>query len=471
QDADYLYTVKYKNSTWASMLENRLRLAMDLLNDKGSIFVRCDYNGNWIVRPLMDEVFGRENFRNEIIIKRMTKLGGTTGSLDVAVDSLFLFSKSESILLKPIRRDRICKYCKQPKQPDWVPLEAPGEGRNDLIIIERRKFYARQNSHWTFKQELIDGLFKKRLVRVNKNRSYIDKFGNRVQGMPEYLQYPFQEIDNDWADIPGYSRNWEFQTENSEQLLQRVIESTSNEGDLVMDFFLGSGTTTAVAHKLKRKWIGIEMGEHFYSVVLPRMKNVLAYDKSGISKKVKEYQSGGFFKYYELEQYEDTLHNIDFPQKEKGQKLFEFLPESAKTEYLMKYMLRFETEGSPSLLDIKQFENPFEYKLKIISSGKGEEIVNVDLVETFNYLIGLKINKYKFLQENSRKYVFVFGERNNRKTAIIWRPTKNIDMEKDKEVIDNAISGHNPEEIFVNGDSYIKGYKVIESEFKTLMGV
>jgi adenine-specific DNA-methyltransferase len=106
-----------------------------------------------------------------------------------------------------------------------------------------------------------------------------------------------------------------FRTENSEILLKRVIESTSNEGDLVMDFFLGSGTTTAVAHKLKRKWIGVEMGEHFYSIVLPRMKKVLAYDKSGISKekdvkeKYNENNAGGFFKYYELEQYEETLAN------------------------------------------------------------------------------------------------------------------------------------------------------------------
>jgi hypothetical protein len=74
-----------------------------------------------------------------------------------------------------------------------------------------------------------------------------------------------------------------------------------------MDFFLGSGTTTAVAHKLGRKWIGVEMGEHFYTVALPRMKKVLFYDKSGISKEVKEYKGGGFFKYYELEQYEEAL--------------------------------------------------------------------------------------------------------------------------------------------------------------------
>jgi len=78
-----------------------------------------------------------------------------------------------------------------------------------------------------------------------------------------------------------------------------------------MDFFLGSGTTIAVAHKLKRKWIGIEMGEHFWKVILPRMKKVLAYDKSGISKIVPNYKGGGFFVYFELEQFEDVLDKLD----------------------------------------------------------------------------------------------------------------------------------------------------------------
>ncbi len=95
-------------------------------------------------------------------------------------------------------------------------------------------------------------------------------------------------------------------------MLKRVIENASYAKDIVLDFFLFFGTTTAVAHKLGRKWIGVEMGEHFYTVVLPRMKKVLAYDKSGISKEVKEYQGGGFFKYYELEQYEEALANCKY---------------------------------------------------------------------------------------------------------------------------------------------------------------
>ncbi|MCX7929023.1 MAG: site-specific DNA-methyltransferase, partial [Patescibacteria group bacterium] len=127
----FLYRTNYKDANWATLLENRLRIAKDWLNEKGSIFVRCDYNGNWIVRCLLDDIFGRENFRNEIFVKRMTKLAGTVGSFDVTNDTVFFVSKSNIVLVKNIKKDRTCKYCKQKKEPEWVPLEAPGESKND----------------------------------------------------------------------------------------------------------------------------------------------------------------------------------------------------------------------------------------------------------------------------------------------------------------------------------------------------
>jgi adenine-specific DNA-methyltransferase len=150
--------------------------------------------------------------------------------------------------------------------------------------------------------------------RTGKKLEFIKRDGNKIK----YWVHPREKLltDNNWLDIPGYSSIWNFQTENSEALLKRIIESTSNENDFVMDFFLGSGTTIAVAHKLRRKWIGVEMGEHFNTVILPRMKKVLAYDKSGISKekdakeKYNEKNAGGFFAYFELEQFEEALSNI-----------------------------------------------------------------------------------------------------------------------------------------------------------------
>jgi adenine-specific DNA-methyltransferase len=335
-----------------------------------------------------------------------------------------------------------------------------------------------------FKYDGEDEFGKYRLSRYGE-KIYIDKEKGDV-------------ISNVWNDILSFNyaaaaadESFKFFTQKPERLLRRIIETSSLRNEIVLDFFLGIGTTVAVAHKLGRKWIGIEMGNYFEEFyldydrekkemvtktgVLGRMKEVLAgygnHEPCGISKEI-NWEGGGFFKYHYLEQYEDTLHNIEFPNEEKGQKVLQLFDKDKEVnEYVMKYMLKFETEGSPSLLNLNSFENPFEYKLKIISSGKGEELVNVDLVETFNYLLGLKINGYRFLNKNSRKYVIVFGERDNRRTAIIWRPTKGIDLEKDKEIIDKVLNGFNPDEIFINGDSFVKGYKPIESEFKNLAGV
>ena len=330
QDADYFYSVKYKDSTWATMLENRLRLAKDLLKDTGSIFVRCDYNGNWILRPLMNEIFGKENFRNEIIVRK----GKRTESIERNrfendTESLMLFSanKEKAFVSIPLR-------AKPEEKLEWTTMFFPEERGDPNRLFWGISIKAPAGTHWQFSQERINQEISKgniKLVCKQCGWEYQETTINRrISSCPKCGSKKFDAlylrreipVNNDWTDILGYtymiSKSTGFPTENSEILLKRVIESTSNEGDLVMDFFLGSGTTTAVAHKLKRKWIGIEMGEYFYTVVLPRMKKVLFYDESGISKekdvkeKYNEKTAGGFFKYYELEQYEDTLQRTHY---------------------------------------------------------------------------------------------------------------------------------------------------------------
>ena len=443
QDADYLYNVKYKDSSWITLLENRLQLAKDLLNEKGSIFTRCDYNGNMYVRLLMNEIFGEENFRNEIQVKRITKLGFmkeeskqyTPGS-----DSLFWFSKNEKFIFFP-------QYKKLPQKREsyWHSLESGGKSTTP-IVIEGRIFSPRPNHNWKFSQERIDQMYKEGRIRINEKAFYIDIHGNKVNGMPEYLVLPSEEIgiDTVWTDIPGYSAGWNFRTENSEILLKRVIESTSNENDLVMDFFLGSGTTTAVAHKLGRKWIGVEMGEHFYTVVLPRMKKVLAYDKSGISKELKTprqtssdtplqegdntllsplregiYEGGGFFKYYELEQYEETLANTVYENHDMliiGDKSPYEQYVFMKDEKMLK-ALEIDYENKKVNVDLSKIYPPVSHLNKggyppmspLIKGGiKG----GIDIAETLSNLTGKwikKITPLAPLQEGNYEVEFEDG--------------------------------------------------------------
>ncbi len=481
QEADYLYKVGYKDATWITMLENRIRLGRDLLNERGSIFVRCDYNGNMYVRMLLNEIFGWENFRNEIVVKRgapkaeMFKQFKDIKSLGVLYDNLYFYTKTIKARFKGLKKQV------ERREGYWSSFyDMKPSGARPTMVYELLGLYPPKGYYWKWgKERALKGVenYEKYLSESQRSDETIDHFSQRTgirdfvkkeKNRIRYYVHPKEEtfIDNNWLDIAGYSNTTGFKTENSEILLKRVIESTSNEGNLTLDFFLGSGTTTAVAHKLKRKWIGVEMGDHLWTVVLPRMKKVLFYNKAGISKekKVKERYNfstaGGFFKYHTLEQYEDALENVEFEKPQKA--LYEL------TDYFVKYMLKWETKGSKTFLNIDEMKDPFNYKLKIIENYQ-QKTVNVDLVETFNYLIGLNVSKYKVLQENGRKYVFVFGEKDGKRIVIVWRSIKDIDFEKDKEVIEAGLKGFESDEIYINGEALVKGFRHIEPLFKSLM--
>ncbi len=422
QDADYLYNVKYKDSTWATMLENRLRPARDLLNEKGSIFVRCDYNGNYIVRPLMNEIFGKENFRNEIIIQRGLQTRKSENRLLNKTDSLFFYFKTSDkgkltiletkkehvkayedtlkVLRRFLNKDEVEKIENALQETLWMPfLSMPGESKiNQYREVFGIKLYPPRGRHWAFSQESLNIAIEKGTARLKCNscgyvitkRNKEDFFGKcpecTGQDFTGEIFSLYNQINNNWTDISGYEQDPDFPTRNSEILLKRVIESTSNEGDLVMDFFLGSGTTTAAAYKLRRKWIGVEMGEHFYTVVLPRMKKVLAYDKSGISKekdvkeKYNEDNAGGFFKYYELEQYEEVLRNAKY---EHGDLTLQ--PSLGKDVFNEYIFMR-----SPKFVEavLKREGNEYKVDLSKIYPEK-----RIDIAETLSNVLGKKIRK------------------------------------------------------------------------------
>jgi adenine specific DNA methylase Mod len=246
------------------------------------------------------------------------------------------------------------------------------------------EFEPPRGRHWIKSQEKLDQLYKEGKARLR------DKITGKIYYKEEELNSAVNKdnlviqvfldteiITDNWTDINGYSQASGFQTENSEILLKRAVETSSNKNDLILDFFLGSGTTTAVAHKLGRKWIGVEMGEHFYSVVLPRMKKVLAYDKSGISEEVKEYQGGGFFKYYELEQYEEALANCVYENHD-------LLIAGNKSPYEQYVFLKDEKM-------LKALEIDYENNKVKVDLSKLYE--NIDIAETLSNLYGKWIKR------------------------------------------------------------------------------
>ena len=334
ENADFQYKVNYKDSTWLTMLENRISIAREMLAEEGSIFVRCDHNGNMLLRLLLNQIFGESNFKNEIIVNKSVRIKTRGSKFPTWHDSIFYYAKNrDKNYFQHISIER--------KETKWRSIDTDGESwetvPEELVHLYPQEYLKRdEQGRLITRARIILGRAimppEGRRFPPQKTISKLEKEGRlrfSRKGNPQMMKPSVVYLTDNWSDIYGYSSKWGFTTENSEQLLKRIIMTSTKEGDLIMDFFLGSATTVAVAHKLRRKWIGIEMGEQFYSVALPRMKHVLFYDRSGISKDAdvaKKYNgnnAGGFFKYFRFEQYEDILRRAEYeatrplPLKEK----------------------------------------------------------------------------------------------------------------------------------------------------------
>jgi len=273
-----------------------------------------------------------------------------------------------------------------------------------------------------------------------------------------------QEATKELEDLFGMTKV--YSNPKPSRLISAISKISTLSDGILLDFFAGSGTPAHAVMKLnkedggKRKFILVEIADYFDTVIIPRIKKV-AYSFNWKEGRPQDADGiGVFFKYHTLEQYEDALENIEFEQPQKT--LY------GLTDYFVKYMLEWETKGSKTFLNIDEMKDPFNYKLKIIENYQ-QKIVNVDLVETFNYLIGLNVGRYEVLQGNGMKYVFVFGDKDGKRIAVVWRSIKDIDFEKDREVIEGKLKEFEPDEIYINGEALVKGFRHIEPLFKSLM--
>ncbi len=484
ENADFLYRVDYKDSTWLSLLENRLTTGLPFISQDGGIFVRCNHDGNMLVRLLMNQVFGSDNYRNEIIVRRaeetkgdLNKQFGTIRSLTVNYDTLYWYS------VRPDARfDRFLKPTKGNQARShwhsfWKAEDRPNM-RYEILGIDLRKHYGQ----WMWRKERAYAAvanYEKFLKesegtgetleqyweRTGRNLEFISRQGEGYSSIKYWIPpRQFVMADNNWLDIKGYANKWRFKTENSEVLLKRVIEGLTDEDEMVLDFFVGSGTTGAVAHKMRRKWIGVEVGKQCLDVVVPRLKKVLLGEQSGISGEVR-WNGGGIFKVIRLESYEDALNNLEFEQSD-GQKALQW------EDYLLRYMLKWETRRSATMLNVEQLQSPFSYKLRIHRDGETRE-QPVDLPETFNYLIGLDVERRQALDDDGRRYLLYRGTtRDGRRTVVIWRETRGWtedDYRRDRDFVTAQKLTEGTDDIFVNGDSLIPGARALEGVFKAKM--
>ncbi|GAA8491133.1 hypothetical protein HpDR52_11530 [Helicobacter pylori] len=318
--SDFAYIDKFQDSTWLSLMHNRLELAYDFLSPQGSFYLHLDNNANYLGRMLLNDIFGKENFRNEIIWRRKQATSYGDKYFGIVNDTIFLYSKTDKNIfhtIKSLNDENTQKYIKE----RFVFSDKDGRKymKSPLVNSLNRPNlkYVFQGINpppngWLYSQTRMQELFDNNELLIPNDpnaRIYRKIFLDKYEG---------QEISNLWLDIsivnPMAIEQEDFQTQKPEKLLERIIKASSNENSIVLDFFAGSGTTCAVAHKLKRKYIGVEMGEHFERVILPRLKKVIGGFKSGAAK---EFNGGGVVKVYALESYEEILRKIKYEDNDK----------------------------------------------------------------------------------------------------------------------------------------------------------
>lgn len=276
----FQYNDKFKRSTWLTFMKNRLRIAKDLLTQDGNIFIHIDSNQSHYLKVLCDEIFGEQNFVEEIIWAYGSPSGGRSASA------------------KPVNiHDYILHYCK-----DYQ------EHKQNRVYIPYSKQYI---SSW-FKYKDENGrVYQKRQRGKDENGQTIweHQYLDESKGVP--LSTVWNDIKQVYADPRAYKASQAKHTEivrsfrggqKPEALIKRILEMSTDEGDLVLDFHIGTGTTCAVAHKMNRRYIGVEQMDYINDFTVNRLNKIIQGDPTGISKEV-GWNGGGSFVYCELAKY------------------------------------------------------------------------------------------------------------------------------------------------------------------------
>ncbi|VXC42716.1 DNA methylase N-4 [Enterobacterales bacterium 8AC] len=311
-----------EHSMWLSMMRDRLELIRTLLTDNGSLWITIDDNEAHYLKVLCDEIFGRSNFISSIAWEK-DKARKNDAIISTAHDHILIYTKNATSW-KKIRnllpreeetgKSRYQNPDNDPRGP-WLQgacstaKSGSENARFPITLPSGRVITPPAGNYWRFSKSSLE-------KAIEDKRAYFGKDGDRLPIIKKYKSevqdgfvpktwWPVEETGSNQSAKRDHLRKLltdvePFSTPKPEQLLQRIIHIATNPGDIILDSFAGSGTTGAVAQKMGRHWIMVELGDHCHTHIVPRLKKVIdGEDQGGITKSV-NWQGGGGFRYLNL---------------------------------------------------------------------------------------------------------------------------------------------------------------------------
>ena len=311
-----------EHSIWLGLMRDRLEIIRRLLAEDGSLWITIDDNEAHYLKVLCDEVFGRSNFVANVMWEKKFSPQNDAKWLSQNHDHVLVFAREKSVW-RPNLLARSQKQEKNFKNPDADPRgewssadytcakskdERPNLYYPILNPTTKQEIYPSVTRVWAFDRQSHERNVAENLLWWGKDGKNpvprLKKFASRVrEGTVPTTVWRNEDVGNNQAakrEVMAFNVSDPFATPKPESLIQRVLEIATNPGDLVLDSFAGSGTTGAVAHKMGRRWIMVELGEHCHTHIVPRLQKVIDGQDPGGVTQATGWQGGGGFRYYEL---------------------------------------------------------------------------------------------------------------------------------------------------------------------------
>ena len=307
-----------EHSLWLSLIRDRLEILWRLLASDGSLWINIDDNECHYLKVMCDELFGRQNFYANVLWQKRTSPEARL-ALGPAHDHILVFVRNRGRMdfnKLPLSDKQALAYKNPDNDPHgpWVSTDFTGQTGHatpsqyyTITSPFGNKYAPPEGRCWALAESTFEKLLADGRVWFGKDgsaRPRLKRYLSEAKGITSWTWWPNAEVGHNQESKKEinslFGNDNQFDTPKPERLLLRILTIATNPGDLVLDSFLGSGTTAAVAHKMGRRWIGIELGEHCHTHCIPRLKKVIdGEDPGGITKDV-NWKGGGGFRYYRL---------------------------------------------------------------------------------------------------------------------------------------------------------------------------